>query len=246
ADRGKVDYDAPVAAYWPAFARNGKAGVTVRHALTHRAGLQHALLDAPTFDDLCDWPKVRAALEEAAPVWEPGSRCSYHYFTFGWLLAGVVEGASGLPLAEAVRSLYTSIVTIAAGRRSPGAGGRDVPRRRGRAGRCPRAAGRAGERPGQADAGAGVLPRAGGRGGRGGGRRQGQHGRAGLPGGGDQGGGRGRGARPGGACPEAEGPGVPVGPSHVQLPPAARRGLPGRQRALHRPGAGRAVRSPAG
>ena len=41
--RGWLDYDAPVARYWPEFAQNGKAGVTVRQLLGHQAGL--VLLD---------------------------------------------------------------------------------------------------------------------------------------------------------------------------------------------------------
>ncbi len=41
--RGWLDYDAPVARYWPEFAQNGKADVTVRQLLGHEAGL--VLLD---------------------------------------------------------------------------------------------------------------------------------------------------------------------------------------------------------
>src|ERR687893_53811 len=39
ADRGELDYDEPVASYWPEFGAGGKARVTVRDMLTHRAGL---------------------------------------------------------------------------------------------------------------------------------------------------------------------------------------------------------------
>src|SRR5437870_2407226 len=39
ADRGLLDYDAPVAQYWPAFATNGKERITVAQALSHQAGL---------------------------------------------------------------------------------------------------------------------------------------------------------------------------------------------------------------
>jgi len=34
ADRGLIDFDAPVATYWPEFAANGKEGVLVRHMST--------------------------------------------------------------------------------------------------------------------------------------------------------------------------------------------------------------------
>jgi len=37
---GLIHVDAPVAEYWPEFAHAGKAGVLVRHVLSHSAGLQ--------------------------------------------------------------------------------------------------------------------------------------------------------------------------------------------------------------
>jgi CubicO group peptidase (beta-lactamase class C family) len=39
ADRGELDFDAPVARYWPQFAVNGKQGVKVSHLMSHSAGL---------------------------------------------------------------------------------------------------------------------------------------------------------------------------------------------------------------
>ena len=39
ADRGLIDYEAPVAEYWPEFAANGKADMTVRQVMRHQAGL---------------------------------------------------------------------------------------------------------------------------------------------------------------------------------------------------------------
>src|SRR5215467_2070424 len=38
-EQGRVDLDAPVARYWPAFAQKGKASIPVRVLLGHRAGL---------------------------------------------------------------------------------------------------------------------------------------------------------------------------------------------------------------
>ncbi len=37
ADRGHVDYDAPLADYWPEFGANGKGDFTVAEVLSHRA-----------------------------------------------------------------------------------------------------------------------------------------------------------------------------------------------------------------
>src|ERR1700749_421071 len=38
-DRGLIDYDAPIAEYWPEFGANGNADITVREMMRHRAGL---------------------------------------------------------------------------------------------------------------------------------------------------------------------------------------------------------------
>src|SRR5258708_30630930 len=39
ADQGKLDFDAPVAKYWPEFAQAGKEKIPVNFLLSHRAGL---------------------------------------------------------------------------------------------------------------------------------------------------------------------------------------------------------------
>ena len=62
ADRGVIDYDAPVAEYWPEFARNGKGGITVAQAMSHQAGL-HAMPPEFRPEHVTDWD---AALEWVA------------------------------------------------------------------------------------------------------------------------------------------------------------------------------------
>ena len=39
AERELLEYDAPVARYWPEFGVNGKQGITLRQVLTHSAGV---------------------------------------------------------------------------------------------------------------------------------------------------------------------------------------------------------------
>ena len=70
ADRGLLDYDEPVATYWPAFAAGGKGRITVRHVLTHRAGLQSIGAVARRADDLLDHLGMEARLA-AAPSRRP-------------------------------------------------------------------------------------------------------------------------------------------------------------------------------
>ena len=80
--RGWLDYDAPVARYWPEFAQNGKATVTVRQLLGHEAGL--VLLDEKlTIEKLRDLDYVARLLARQKPAWPPGTRHGYHTMSIG-------------------------------------------------------------------------------------------------------------------------------------------------------------------
>ena len=61
ADRGQLDFDAPVVSYWPEFGAAGKSDVPVRYLLCHRSGLP-GFDRTMTLDDLYDWQCVVAAL----------------------------------------------------------------------------------------------------------------------------------------------------------------------------------------
>jgi CubicO group peptidase (beta-lactamase class C family) len=102
-DRGLVDYDDPVANFWPEFAREGKEHVTVRHLLCHQAGLFgiRAMIDDAA--RMRDWPYMTDVLARTAPVIPPGSASAYHGLTFGWLVGEVVQRITGHPFAEVVQ-----------------------------------------------------------------------------------------------------------------------------------------------
>jgi CubicO group peptidase (beta-lactamase class C family) len=94
-DRGELDLDASVAACWPEFAAQGKAGIKVRHLLSHTSGVSG--WDPPvTIDDLYDWDKSTAMLAAQAPWWEPGAGSGYHALTFGHLIGEVIRRITGL------------------------------------------------------------------------------------------------------------------------------------------------------
>ena len=75
--------ETPVAALWPEFAANGKAGITLAQLLSHQAGL--AALDEPEVSIL-DHAAVAAALAVQAPNWPPGTAHGYGPRTFGFLV----------------------------------------------------------------------------------------------------------------------------------------------------------------
>lgn len=95
ADRGELDFDAPVARYWPEFGQAGKEDVTVRCVLSHRAGLP-ALDRDLGLDDALGWKPVIRAIEEQRPLWVPDSAHLYHALTYGWLIGEVIRRITGL------------------------------------------------------------------------------------------------------------------------------------------------------
>ncbi|MFE0475940.1 serine hydrolase domain-containing protein [Streptomyces sp. NPDC058947] len=101
AQRGEVDYDAPVATYWPDFASGGKERITVADVLAHRSGLAAFDPDAPiAADDLTDWHKTVGALARTEPLWEPGTAFAYHAVTFGHLAGEIVRRVDGRSLGQ--------------------------------------------------------------------------------------------------------------------------------------------------
>ena len=81
--RGWLDYEARVCDYWPEFAQQGKARVTVRQLLAHQAGLY--ALDEPLDRGLvADLDRLAIVLARQKPAWEPGTRQAYHGITLGF------------------------------------------------------------------------------------------------------------------------------------------------------------------
>ena len=92
ATRGQIELEAPVARYWPAYGSNGKQAITVRHVLSHRAGVPQAP-PGLTPERLGDRDWLLAGLEAATPMYEPGTVNAYHPLTFGWILGELVRRA---------------------------------------------------------------------------------------------------------------------------------------------------------
>lgn len=94
AERGKLDYEARVSSYWPAFGANGKGAITVRHILSHTAGVPYP---PPGFDlsAFVDWERTCDGIAGLPLAWEPGTRTGYHNYTFGFVVGELVRQIDG-------------------------------------------------------------------------------------------------------------------------------------------------------
>jgi CubicO group peptidase (beta-lactamase class C family) len=89
-DRGRIDYDAPVARYWPEYAMHDKDKTTVRDVLTHRACVPQMPEDV-TPERMCDWQWMAQHIAALKPLAEPGSKTMYLSMTFGWIIGELVR-----------------------------------------------------------------------------------------------------------------------------------------------------------
>jgi CubicO group peptidase (beta-lactamase class C family) len=103
ADRGAVDFDAPVARYWPEFAQNGKEGVLVRHVMSHSAGLSGFDPALAKVEELYDWDGIVRRLAAQKPWWKPGDGSGYHAITQGYLQGEIVRRVTGKSLGTFFR-----------------------------------------------------------------------------------------------------------------------------------------------
>ncbi len=98
---GALALDQPVRDVWPEYAAHGKGATTVRHVLSHQAGV-------PAWTSPADWAD-RATLVDllaaAEPVHEPGTACAEHALTYGHLCDELVRRATGTDLATRFAAL---------------------------------------------------------------------------------------------------------------------------------------------
>ncbi|MFD6269205.1 serine hydrolase domain-containing protein [Nocardia asteroides] len=98
-DRGELDLDARVAAYWPEFAANGKESIQVRHLLSHTSGVSG--WEKPIeLSDIYDSEAAAARLATQAPWWEPGTASGYHAINYGHLIGELVRRITGRSLGR--------------------------------------------------------------------------------------------------------------------------------------------------
>ena len=114
ADAGRLRLDDPVGKYWPAFAMNGKRGITIKQLLTHTSGLRAEV------NPKVRWYGYEGAVEAIArdhSVRPPGT--SFQYSDANFIALGeVVHRVSGLPLdayckQKIFKPLYKDYIDLA-------------------------------------------------------------------------------------------------------------------------------------
>jgi CubicO group peptidase (beta-lactamase class C family) len=108
-DRGELDFDEKVSAYWPEFASNGKADIEVRHLMNHCAGLS-GFSDAIQSEDLADWDRCVQDLANQTPWWDDRSLSGYHALTQGYLIGEVVRRVTGTTIGQFFKSEVTDVL----------------------------------------------------------------------------------------------------------------------------------------
>ncbi len=99
-DRGLLHLDDPIEEYIDGFGAHGKEHITVRHVLTHKAGIPALSADAVDFEVLLDNEAVVERLCGLPLQSHPGRELAYHAVTGGFVLAEVLRRVTGVGLNE--------------------------------------------------------------------------------------------------------------------------------------------------
>jgi CubicO group peptidase (beta-lactamase class C family) len=101
---GSIRAADPVVEYFPEFGGNGKERITVEQVMLHTSGFPHAPMRGP------DWFDRAARVRRMATWklnWEPGTRYEYHPTSAHWVLAELIERATGKDFRDVVEERIT-------------------------------------------------------------------------------------------------------------------------------------------
>ena len=93
-DRGQLDYESPIARYWPEFGAGGKEDITLGLLMSHQAGL-NGVREALRLEDLFGGDRFVTLLAAMAPLTPPGEMCVYHALSYGHLAGEIVRRVDG-------------------------------------------------------------------------------------------------------------------------------------------------------
>jgi len=100
-EAGELELDDPVQRFVPEFGTNGKEEITIRHLLTHTAGVRAIDLGWPR----SSWDEVLARLcdKKVEPRWIPGRRAGYHRMSSWFVLGEILRRITGQSISTHLR-----------------------------------------------------------------------------------------------------------------------------------------------
>jgi CubicO group peptidase (beta-lactamase class C family) len=94
-ERGVFALDDRVCEYLPSYTSHGKHRTTIRHVMTHSAGVPFATGPKPDLKRMNDSEYAREMLGNLRPIYPPGLVHVYHALTWGPLIREIVSAATG-------------------------------------------------------------------------------------------------------------------------------------------------------
>lgn len=99
-ERGAFSLDDRVCDYLPSYTSHGKDRTTIRHVMTHSAGVPFATGPRPDVKRMDDSEYAREMLGKLKPIYKPGLVHVYHALTWGPLMREIVSAATGRNIRE--------------------------------------------------------------------------------------------------------------------------------------------------
>ncbi|MGV0838017.1 lipase LipE [Mycolicibacterium thermoresistibile] len=99
-ERGHFSLEDRVCEYLPSYTSHGKDRTTIRHVLTHSAGVPFATGPRPDLRRMDDSEYARAMLGDLKPLYRPGLVHIYHGVTWGPLIREIVAAAAGRSIRD--------------------------------------------------------------------------------------------------------------------------------------------------
>jgi len=99
-ERGQFSLDDRVCDYLPNYTSHGKDRTTIRHVLTHSAGVPFPTGPRPDVTRVDDSEYAREQLAKLKPLYRPGLIHIYHALTWGPLMREIISAATGKDIRE--------------------------------------------------------------------------------------------------------------------------------------------------
>jgi CubicO group peptidase (beta-lactamase class C family) len=113
AEQGALSLDDPISKHWPEFGGHGKAAITLRQVLQHRAGLPTAGTGVGDALAMANWAQSIDRIKRARPRYPPGTVPAYGFVSYGFILGEVLRRITGTPVPAVLQEQVFGLVGMA-------------------------------------------------------------------------------------------------------------------------------------